>query len=75
MKKEVAIIMNTEGEIIGCFKCKMVDEQEYAELHDKTLEIMNTKDEKVSELKLNIRELKDEIDNLKREIKTLKGEE
>lgn len=76
MKKyEVAIIYNRKGDVIGCLKCKMVDENEYKDLVSKTQKTLESQElEKINTLKY-VEELSKSVNDLKKEIKHLKGEE
>ena len=75
MKKyEVAIVLDTNRKEIGCFRCKLVDENEYKKLSKETEKLLNGKDLQVLELKKEIKELNGIIEKLCSEIKELKGE-
>lgn len=76
MKKyEVAIILDTNGNIVGALKCKMVDEKEYKELINRSAETNSLKDRKIRELEQAISNLDKSLNNLAKDVRELKGEE
>lgn len=75
MKYEIATLCDTSGKVIGGFKCKVVDENEYNKLIKKTQIYLENKQSEIRKLNKDINELKNEIEQLKKDIKVLKGEE
>ena len=76
MKKyEVAIILDTNGNIVGALKCKMVDEKEYKELINKAAETNALKEQRIKDLELALNNTDKSIQELAKEIRVLKGEE
>ena len=76
MKKyEVAIILDTNGNVVGALKCKMVDEKEYKELINKAAETNALKEQRIKDLELALKNTDKSIQYLAKEIRVLKGEE
>ena len=76
MKKyEVAIILDTNGNVVGALKCKMVDEKEYKELINKAAETNALKEQRIKDLELALNNTDKSIQYLAKEIRVLKGEE
>lgn len=76
MKKyEVAIILDTNGNVVGALKCKMVDEKEYKELINKAAETNALKEQRIKDLELALNNTGKSIQELAKEIRVLKGEE
>ena len=75
MKYEVAVLYDTNGNIVSALKCKVVDENEYNQLIEKTKRYLDSKNSEKKKLEKRIDELKEEINELKKDIKVLKGEE
>lgn len=76
MKKyEVAIILDTNGNVVGALKCKMVDEKEYKELINKAAETNALKEQRIKDLELALNNTDKSIQDLAKEIRVLKGEE
>ena len=76
MKKyEVAIILDTNGKVVGALKCKMVDEKEYKELINRSAETNALKEQRIKDLELALNNTDKSIQDLAKEIRVLKGEE
>lgn len=75
MKHEVAVIYNARNEIVGAYKCKMVEEDECKRLIEESKKREELKENTIHSLEKVISELDSKIKELEKEIRVLKGEE